>query len=86
MFGLTGCGEPSAPQQSPDLAGFVVAEGPPEKVFVCVASCTTNTECQDSCAAPSSGTSCCDSTTHQCYTAQTMMCPAPPDLGVVSPY
>jgi len=52
----------------------------------CVPSCATHLDCQNSCPAPSIGVSCCDPNTHQCYSAQALVCPAPPDLAISSPY
>jgi len=69
-----------------DLAHFVQT-GPPPPDMACVATCTTNAQCQNSCGPPSSGISCCDTTTNQCFTSNTTVCPAPPaDLSVTGPY
>jgi len=86
VFALAGgCGQPDSTQGGQDLASFVIVQDL-SKVFVCVSSCSNNDECVNSCPSPASGTSCCDTTTHQCFTSQSNVCPAPADLSVVSPY
>jgi hypothetical protein len=80
---LAACGDDSPPPNQPDLGKFVQT-GPPQ---VCVSSCTTNAQCQNSCPEAASGISCCDLATNSCFTSQTMQCPAPPaDMTVVGPY
>ena len=70
-----------------DLAGFVKqGPPPPDLSLVCVASCATDEQCQNSCPAPSSGISCCDTATSACFTSQTTACPVPQDLSTVGPY
>ena len=52
---------------------------------VCVPSCSQDTECQNSCAAPQSGIWCCDMATSLCYNSSDQSCPAPQDGGGVDP-
>ena len=49
----------------------------------CVPTCASNLDCQSSCASSSTGTNCCDMTTHHCYLSAAM-CPATtPDSGMM---
>ncbi len=43
---------------------------------VCVATCTTNAECADSCPVIGGALSCCDTATARCFTTAASMCPA----------
>jgi hypothetical protein len=83
-LGACGGPEPTA-QPTPDLAAFLVQDLA-QPVFQCVSSCSTHSQCQDSCPAPSSGTSCCDTSTNTCFTSQAAQCPAPQDLSMPNPY
>ena len=52
---------------------------------VCVTSCSSDSECQNSCAPVSSGANCCDTGTKKCY-RNANSCPAEqPDAGSDSP-
>ena len=85
---IASCGgaEPGDNKPPADLATFV-QPGPPVPDKVCVSSCTTNDQCQNSCPLPTSGVSCCDTTTNACYTASATSCPAPPaDMAMSGPY
>ncbi len=86
-FGVAGCGGTPIEEHSPDLAGFV-EQGPPapDLAKICVSSCTADTDCQNSCPSPSSGISCCDTTSGTCYTNNAQICPAPPDMAISSSY
>lgn len=55
---------------------------------MCVARCTSDSQCQTSCpAAAGGGTNCCDRGTGTCYPYRFAMCPAaPPDAGMTMPY
>jgi len=85
-----GCGAGGSTQQSHvDLANFIVpdfSEPKPDMAKMCVSSCSSDIQCQNSCAAPSSGISCCDTSTHTCYTNSQSVCPAPPDMAIPSTY
>lgn len=52
---------------------------------VCVPSCTLDTDCQNSCAPPSSGIYCCDIATSLCYVSSDSTCPVPKDGGGIDP-
>jgi hypothetical protein len=52
---------------------------------VCVPSCTIDTDCQNSCAPPSSGIYCCDIATSLCYVSSDQICPVPQDGGNIDP-
>ncbi len=85
LAGGVGCsnGGDSGPKAPADLATFVT----PGPAPMCVATCTTHEQCQNSCPAPAFGTSCCDTMTNACFTAQASACPAPPqDFAVSGPY
>ena len=82
-LGAAGCGGSSPPATTPDLGTFV-APGPGP---MCVASCTTDAQCQNSCPVLTNGIHCCDSATNTCFPSQAMMCPAPvQDFAVSGPY
>jgi hypothetical protein len=84
-LGLGACGDDSSQKKADtDLAIFIVADM--SKVYQCVPSCTTDDQCANSCAPPTSGSSCCDTATNTCFTASTATCPAPLDFSVVGPY
>jgi hypothetical protein len=86
---MVGCGNGGVddPDHPADLAGFV-NQGPTlDLSMVCISSCQTDEQCQNTCAPPSSGISCCDTGTSACFTSQTTACPAPQDLSTpVGPY
>ena len=89
-FGVASCGGGGGEtQKAVDLGNFIVpdfSEPQPDLAKVCVASCTEDIQCQNSCAAPSSGISCCDTSTNMCYTSAGSVCPAPPDMAIPSSY
>jgi hypothetical protein len=86
---MVGCGNGGSDEvdRPVDLAGFV-KQGPTlDLAMVCISSCETDEQCQNTCAPPSSGISCCDTGTSACFTSQTTACPAPQDLSTaVGPY
>lgn len=47
----------------------------------CVSHCTTDTDCQNSCAPLPNGVSCCDIPSGSCYGAQGQTCPTPTQGG-----
>jgi len=73
-------GTPAPPDSGP------VDSGKTATVAACVPKCNSDSECQNSCPAVSTGVNCCDVTTHVCYTASDTMCPMPKiDAGTMNP-
>jgi hypothetical protein len=87
---LVGCGNGGGDgdmDHTVDLAGFVKPGPTLDFSMVCISTCQTDEQCQNTCAPPSSGISCCDTATSACFTSQTTACPAPQDLSTpVGPY
>jgi hypothetical protein len=68
-----------------DVAHDVAADVAHDTGARCVATCTSNADCQGSCPTAPSGMNCCDITTGVCYVG--LMCPAmTPDSGMTNPY
>ena len=47
----------------------------------CVPSCTSDTDCQNSCPSVPNGINCCDTATGICYANASSTCPVPVDAG-----
>ncbi len=47
----------------------------------CVSQCTSDTDCQNSCAPVPNGINCCDTATGICYANASSTCPVPVDAG-----
>ena len=47
----------------------------------CVPSCTSDTDCQNSCPSVPNGINCCDTATGICYANASSSCPVPVDAG-----
>jgi len=63
--------------------------GPPPDLAtkMCVSSCTSDTQCQSTCASAPVGLNCCDQATHSCYVVANATCPQPiVDMTVAGPY
>ncbi len=70
-----------------DSGGGSKADTSAKDAGKCVAQCTSDSECQNSCPVVTSGINCCDTTTGTCYPASTSTCPVPqPDSGQPPPY
>jgi hypothetical protein len=50
--------------------------------YACTPECSSDAECQDTCAPTAAGASCCDRTTRRCFHAVSAICPTPVDLGL----
>jgi len=87
-LGVASCGGNGDGPKTVDLGEFIVPDfsEKPDLSKVCISSCTSDIQCQNSCAAPSSGISCCDTSTQMCYTSSASVCPAPPDMAIQSSY
>ncbi|MEO6950639.1 MAG: hypothetical protein ABI321_02420 [Polyangia bacterium] len=91
LAALAGCGSNGAPLPvAKDLGNFIVADASeqptPDLAKACAPSCTSDSDCQNSCPATNQGTACCDTQTNTCFPTTASVCPVAIDMTVPSQY
>jgi hypothetical protein len=80
---------PTDPAPTADTAKLPPASDTPPAAPAakqCVSSCTTDADCQNSCASVSNGIQCCDQNTKKCFATSQAQCPMPEaDAGTEPP-